>query len=145
MSEDITVSEEILGRGVAFPLQLVGGIVGANAYENQVKQSILLILQTTPGERMMRPDFGAGMETVAFEPMSAITTALAQHRIQEALDRFEPRINVLNVKVNTEQSEGKLMADQSEGKLMVDIQYRVTRTGSVFNLVYPFYIERGVL
>ncbi|HNG37306.1 MAG TPA: GPW/gp25 family protein, partial [Nitrosomonas sp.] len=86
--------------------------------------------------RMMRPDFGAGMETLAFEPMSAITTALVQHRIQEALARFEPRINVLNVTVNTE---------QSEGKLMVDIQYRVTRTGSVFNLVYPFYIERGVL
>ncbi|HMW69273.1 MAG TPA: GPW/gp25 family protein [Nitrosomonas sp.] len=136
MNENSYSSDEILGRGVAFPLQLAGGIVGTNAYENQVKQSILLILQTTPGERMMRPDFGAGMETLAFEPMSAITTALAQHRIQEALDRFEPRINVLNVTVNTE---------QSEGKLMVDIQYRVTRTGSVFNLVYPFYIERGVL
>jgi len=136
MNENGYNSDEILGRGVAFPLQLVGGIVGANAYENQVKQSILLILQTAPGERMMRPDFGAGMETLAFEPMSAITTALVQHRVQETLSRFEPRINVLNVTVNTEQSEGKLMAD---------IEYRVTRTGSVFNLVYPFYIERGAL
>lgn len=136
MNENDNTSDEILGRGVAFPLRLEGGIVGANVYENQVKQSILLILQTAPGERMMRPDFGAGMETFAFEPMTAVTTALVQHRIKETLARSESRINVLAVTVSTE---------LSEGKLLVDIQYRVTRTGSVFNLVYPFYIERGGL
>lgn len=136
MNENDNTSDEILGRGVAFPLRLEGGIVGANAYENQVKQSILLILQTAPGERMMRPDFGAGMETLAFEPINAVTAALVQHRVKETLVRSEPRINVLAVNVSTAPSEGKLSAD---------IQYRVTRTGSVFNLVYPFYIERGGL
>lgn len=134
MSENINTSDEVLGRGVAFPLQLDGGQVGMNAYELHVKQSIWLILQTAPGERMMRPDFGGGMETLAFEPMNATTTALLQHQINETLTQFEPRIELLNVVVS---------AVQDEGKLSADIQYRVKRTNSVFNLVYPFYIERG--
>ncbi len=136
MSEDTNTGDETLGRGVAFPLQLKGGQVGMNAYESQVEQSIRLILRTAPGERVMRPDFGAGMDTLAFEPMNTITTALVQHRVKDTLTRFEPRIEVLNIVVNAKKDEGELHAD---------IQYRVKRTDSVFNLVYPFYIERGAV
>lgn len=136
MSENANTGDEILGRGIAFPLQLARGQVGMNAYESQVEQSIRLILRTAQGERVMRPDFGAGMDTLAFEPMNTITTALVQHRVKEALTRFEPRIEVLNVAVS---------AVKDEGELHADIQYRLKRTDSVFNLVYPFYIERGAV
>lgn len=134
MSQDTRNNDEILGRGIAFPLRLEGGKLGMSAYESQVEQSIRLILRTGQGERVMRPDFGAGMDRLAFEPMSAITVALVQHQVKESLARFEPRIEVLDVTAE---------AKAAEGRLDVAIQYRVRRTDSVNNLVYPFYLERG--
>lgn len=134
MIGDILAGDEILGRGVAFPLRLENGQVGMNAYESQVEQSIRLILGTGPGERVMRPTFGAGMDSLAFEPMNLVTTALLQHRIKESLQQFEPRIEVLNVEISPMPDAGELRAQ---------IEYRVKRTDSVLNLVYPFYLERG--
>jgi uncharacterized protein len=134
MTRDTGSNDEILGRGIAFPLRLEGGKLGMNAYENQVEQSIKLILRTGQGERVMRPDFGAGIDRLAFEPMGAVTVALMQHQVKETLTRFEPRIDVLGVTAETK---------PDEGRLDVAIQYRVRRTDSVNNLVYPFYLERG--
>lgn len=126
--------DDVLGRGIAFPLRLAGGVLGMNAYEAQVEQSIRLILWTAQGERVMRPQYGAGADQLAFEPMNGVTAALVQHRISEALGRYEPRIEIRRVSVSVLSDEGELRAD---------IEYRVKRTDSVFNLVYPFYIERG--
>jgi phage baseplate assembly protein W len=136
MNQDIREGDEILGRGIAFPLRLQGGELGMNAYESQVQQSIGLILRTGQGERVMRPDFGAGMDRLAFEPMNTVTVALVQHGVKEALTRFEPRIEVLGVTAS-------FVEDNQGAKLLAQIQYRVKRTDSVFNLVYPFYVERG--
>lgn len=134
MSQQPMDGDETLGRGIAFPLRLEGGLIGMNAYEDQVRQSILLILRTAQGERVMRPELGAGMDRLAFEPMNAVTATLVQHRAKETLLRYEPRIDVLTVSVE---------ALPDEGRLDVGIQYRVRRTDSVNNLVYPFYVERG--
>lgn len=134
MSDNIKTGDDFLGRGVAFPLRFENGKLAMNAYEDQVKQSIQLILRTMQGERVMRPDFGGGMETLAFEPMNPALTAFLQYRIKDVLIRFEPRIDVLNVLVATA---------EEQGELQVDIQYRVKSTLSINNLVYPFYIEQG--
>src|SRR5215475_13355538 len=124
-----TAGDETLGRGVAFPLQLANGEVGMKEFESQVEQSIRLILATAQGERVMRPDFGAGMETLTFEPMNTVTVAVLQHRLNDTLTQFEPRIELLDVLVS---------AMQNEGELHAEIRYRLKRTNSVFNLVYPF-------
>ena len=134
MDTDTNEGDPVLGRGLAFPLRLANGLIGMNAYDSQVRQSILVILRTGQGERLMRPDFGGGMHKLAFEPMSSATAAVVQHRVQDTLTRFEPRIDVLGVAVTT-------LADA--GQLSVDIRYRVKRTDSIANLVYPFYVERG--
>jgi phage baseplate assembly protein W len=135
MASDDTHGDKILGCGIAFfPLQLEGGTVGMNAYDLQVKQSIRLILGTGAGERVMRPDFGGNLERLAFEPMSAATVSFMQHQVRETLIRFEPRIDVLDVAVTP---------DLENGLLVANIQYRLKRTNSIFNLVYPFYLERG--
>jgi phage baseplate assembly protein W len=134
MNTDIEDGDPTLGRGLAFPLRLASGQVGMNAHDSQVRQSILVILRTGQGERLMRPDFGGGMHKLAFEPMSSATVAVVQHRVQDTLARFEPRIEVLGVAATA-------LADA--GQLSIDIRYRVRRTNSVANLVYPFYIERG--
>lgn len=141
MTSDAREDNEILGRGIAFPLQFHDGQLGMNAYESQVAQSIRLILGTAKGERVMRPDFGAGMERLAFEPNNTVTAILIQRQVQEALLRHEPRIEVLSVTVNTNGSGTN--ESPADGKLYININYRVKVTDSVSNLVYPFYIERG--
>lgn len=134
MSDNTTRGDEVLGRGIAFPLRLSGGKLAMNAYEAQVEQSIRIILRTAQGERIMRPQYGVGADRLAFEPMGGATAAQLRHRITESLTQFEPRIELRTVTVN---------ALPASGELRADIEYRIRRTDSVFNLVYPFYVDRG--
>jgi Bacteriophage baseplate protein W len=131
-------SSEFLGAGIAFPLHVnESGLIAMNALEDHVRQSILLILQTAKGERVMRPDFGARLSDLTFEPVTQATITLAQHYVKEALTRFEPRIVVSQVEITVN--------PQEPDHLLIGLQYRVRSTDTTFNLVYPFYIERGGL
>jgi phage baseplate assembly protein W len=138
MVDDSAAGKEFLGAGLAFPLGLDSqGRLAMRSLEEQVRQSILLILRTGRGERVMRPEFGAGLEQLVFLPLSQTTVALAEHQAREALVRFEPRIELLSL-------VGRL--DPAEpGRLLLELRYRVRRTDTTFNLVYPFYVERGEL
>ena len=69
--------------------------------------------------------------------MTGATAGLVQHEVKDALVRFEPRIDVLKVEVTTDPAQ--------QGVLLIEIEYRVRRTDTTFNLVYPFYLERGIL
>jgi uncharacterized protein len=138
MNSESTESKEFLGMGISFPLSVdANGLIAMNSLEDHVRQSIRLILQTIRGERVMRPDFGASLNDLAFEPLNQATVILAQHHVREALIRFEPRIEVLNV-------EGAI-DPQRQGCLLIHLRYRVRSTDTTFNLVYPFYVERGGL
>lgn len=124
-----------LGRGWAFPVLPDGsGDVTLAVYEEDIRQAIRIILGTTPGERVMRPEFGAGLQALVFEPLSHTTMALARHRVEEALTIWEPRIDNIFVQAT---------ADQLLGRLMIDIRYRVRTTNTFYNLVYPFYLQEG--
>jgi phage baseplate assembly protein W len=126
---------EFLGAGLAFPLGLdEQGQLRMNSLEDHVRQSIGLILETAQGERMMRPDFGAGLRDLAFAPLDAATVALVAHQVRDALVRFEPRVDVDEVTVR---------AGDETGTLLIHLRYRVRRTDTMFNLVYPFYLERS--
>lgn len=139
MSVELDFGDEVLGRGLAFPLRLKDGVLGMNSYESQVEQSIKLILRTVGGERVMRPNFGAGMNTLSFEPLNTVTASLIQNQVRNTLTQYEPRVDVLAVSVTPR-------PDVSQGaRFEVALQYRVRRTNSVFNRVYPFYIEQGEL
>ena len=104
------------------------------AYEMDIQQSIRIILGTAPGERVMRPDFGAGLKTLIFEPMNTTTAALAQYNVQKALTQWEPRIDQITVSVTPQ---------PANGSLSIDIRYRVRLTNVFYNLVYPFYLTEG--
>jgi uncharacterized protein len=129
-------SKEFLGVGWAFPVRPdpAGGDAALAAYEDDVRQAILIVLATDPGERVMRPDFGAGLKALVFEPVGASTAALVRHRVEEALVRWEPRIDSVAVRVT---------ADGSGGRLLVEIDYRIRATNTFYNLVYPFYLLEG--
>lgn len=124
-----------LGRGWAFPVRPASeGDVALVAYEEDIRQAIWIILGTAPGERVMRPDFGCGLQALVFEPINTTTMALARHRVEEALVVWEPRIDNVSVVVT---------ADSPRGLLMIDIHYRVRTTNTFYNLVYPFYLQEG--
>jgi phage baseplate assembly protein W len=129
-------SRAFLGAGWAFPLRVApGGELAQVAYEADIQQAIRIILGTNPGERVMRPDFGAGLNAFVFEPVNPTTMSRLQNRVEGALVDWEPRIDVLGVTV-TRDSAGP-------GRLLIDIKYRVRVTNSVTNLVYPFYLKEG--
>ena len=124
-----------LGVGWAFPPSATaGGDMATAAYETDIQQAIRIILGTAPGERVMRPDFGAGLKTLIFEPMSTTTAALAQYNVQQALVQWEPRIDQVTVTVTPQ---------PATGSLSIDIRYRVRLTNVFYNLVYPFYLSEG--
>lgn len=124
-----------LGRGWGFPVQLSEEKqIALVAFEEDIRQSVLIILGTDPGERVMRPDFGAGLNALLFEPLNTTTMALARHRVEQALITWEPRIDSITVQVK---------ADPPNGRLMIDIRYRIRATNTFYNLVYPFYLQEG--
>jgi phage baseplate assembly protein W len=124
---------EILGSGVAFPLQVDrrGGIALAHD-ETDVDQAIQLILSTAPGERPMRPEFGCGVHDFVFDTIDAGTVARMETEIRSALDRWEPRIDVQKLEFD--------LAGVDRGELMIHIGYRLRATNHMRNLVYPFYV-----
>jgi phage baseplate assembly protein W len=125
-----------LGVGWAFPpgLDATGGIAEAVA-EEDIREAIAIILGTSPGERVMRPDFGAGLDRFVFEPVNAATVTQLQARVRDALIAWEPRIDVLQVSVAAQGDSGNV--------LLIELEYRVRATNAVQNLVYPFYLQEG--
>jgi phage baseplate assembly protein W len=132
---DLDPAKAFLGVGWAFPPQPdEQGEMATVAYEEDIRQAIRIILETRPGERVMRPEFGAGLHALVFEPMSQRTLSLVRHRVQEALVLWEPRIDQVTVQARLE---------APHGRLLLDIRYRVRLTNLFYNLVYPFYLTEG--
>ena len=127
-----------LGVGWAYPARLdARGHTARVAYEEDVRQAILIILGTNPGERVMRPDFGAGLKDFVFELLSTSTLSLIRARVFEALVDWELRIDVQRVRVSFDPSQSE------KGKVLIEILYRVRATNTQHNLVYPFYLQEG--
>ena len=129
------ISSTFLGRGWAFPVKIEAGQAATAAYDEDVRQAILIIIGTNPGERVMRPDFGAGLSAFVFEPLNPATMEALRQRVLEALIDWEPRIDVESVTATAD------VADS--GKVLIEMSYRVRATDSHANLVYPFYLEEG--
>jgi len=124
-----------LGRGWAYPLAPAGDGVEMRAEEALIDQSIRIILGSNPGERVMRPTFGAGLRAFVFEPISTGTLQALRKRVEEALVDWEPRIDVERVTVTADPAD--------PGKVVIDVSYRVRATNTRRNLVYPFYLDEG--
>jgi uncharacterized protein len=126
-----------LGRGWAYPVLTdprTGGVAVAE-YENDVQQSIRIILGTEPGERLMRPDFGCGIHRVVFETMDVETMTRVESAVRESLGKYETRIEILELVVDP--------LHALEGKLLISLTYRIRLTNQIGNLVYPFYFREG--
>jgi phage baseplate assembly protein W len=132
----VPTEREFLGRGWGFPLGLdAAGEIATAADAEDVRQAVRLILATGRGERVMRPDFGAGLDQFVFAPLSAATLALIRHRVEEALIAWEPRIDVAGVRC--------IAHPGAPPRVDVAVEYRIRSTNTFYNLVYPFYLEEA--
>lgn len=124
---------ELLGRGLAFPVSpsLLTRELGLAEGPEKVRQSIFLILETEPGERLMRPTYGCGLRRYLMKPNTVATRALIQREVELALKTWEPRIELNEVRVDRGD-------DPSE--ILISIDYLHTRDRTRGNLVYPFYL-----
>jgi uncharacterized protein len=122
-----------LGKGWNFPVEpLEGpGILPYLDGPEKVRQSIEIILDTEPGERIMRPTFGCGLRRFLMQPNSVATRALIQHDVELALANWEPRIQLTGVSVDP---------GDDPALVYIEIAYVHVRDGRPGNLVYPFYL-----
>ncbi len=124
---------EFIGTGLAFPLQFSPrGDIALATGEHDIEQAMRLILETVPGERVMRPEFGCRAKELIFAPRNSATEALLITYVQDALAMWEPRIDVLDVSISADASQ--------DGAWLVEIAYEIKATHDERSLVHPFYI-----
>ncbi len=133
MDKHIT-DREYIGQGLAFPLQISqqGGLALARG-AHDIEQAIRIILGTSPGERMMRPEFGCRIHELIFAPNNASTRRMIANYVQIALDRWEPRIEVRDI--NTINDPAR------DGGILIEISYRIKDTYDQRSIVYPFFLQ----
>jgi phage baseplate assembly protein W len=127
-------AKTFLGTGLNFPLCTdARGKIVLTSGNQDIEQAIRIILNTRPGERVMRPTFGCRAHELIFEPRSPTTISLLQEYVYEALRIWEPRINLLKVDV---------VADNSnDGALLAQVDYEIKATHDTRSIVHPFFIE----
>ena len=127
---------DFLGSGWAFPFRISpSGGIALQRHERDIDEAIRIILSTAKGERHMRPQFGCGIHELVFEAVDSRTLQRIRSEVEDALLRFEARIEVLGVTIDEDAT--------SEGVLMIELEYRVRRTNQTGNLVFPFYFREG--
>lgn len=126
----------ILGRGWAFPVSFKKGSHTAELSEEEkdIRESLIILLTTTLGERVMRPDYGANMEDLLFESINVTTASIITNRLKRAILLHEPRVNANNI---------DMVPDLANGFIEVTIEYTIIATNTRRNLVFPFYLEEG--
>ncbi|MFK8024803.1 MAG: GPW/gp25 family protein [Ilumatobacter sp.] len=130
---------DIIGRGVSFPLVIDHNGAVALTSGDDVREAIKMIIMTVPGERVMRPGFGCEIWSHVFSPINASTVGQMAHAVRAALARWEPRIQVEQVRVIPLHGDE---AEHGDG-VSIDVEYVLRDTNDRRNLVFPFYTIPG--
>jgi phage baseplate assembly protein W len=130
------MTRAILGSGWKFPLRINGrGGFSLSREEQDVAEAIWIILSTRRGERIMRPEFGCGVQDYVFAPNNAGTRGSIAYQVQQALILWEPRIDVIDVRAADDPGQPNLV--------LISIDYRIRLNNAFHNLVYPFFLLEG--
>ena len=132
-SDRMTGEADFVGTGWAFPLgtNSRGGVAVVSG-PDEIRAAIRMILETTPGERVMRPDFGCGIWDYLFAPLNANTLGGMAQSVREALGRWKPRITLESVSARID--------PDGLGLVLIEVDYAIRATNDRRNLVYPFYV-----
>ena len=132
-------SKAFLGRGWSFPpqfersnevlkLQMV-------SLEEDIRESLAILLATLPGERVMQPSFGCGLNALVFDNVSQSSITKITDLVERAILFFETRITLENLEV--------LVDDESKGLIQIHLDYTIRTINTRSNYVYPFYFQEG--
>ncbi|HUF39607.1 MAG TPA: GPW/gp25 family protein [Anaerolineales bacterium] len=127
------MSDPIIGHGWAFPprIDAQGGLALTDA-ASEIRQAILIILSTSPGQRVMRPTFGCRLHELVFAPNNSLTAAQARRYVEEAIGMWEPRVRLANIDVRPDPSD--------HARLLISVDYEIKASHDRRSLVYPFYL-----
>lgn len=137
----MSIEQSFLGRGWAFPPAFskpAGGRPGEVrmvSADEDIRQSLAILLSTAPGERVMRPEFGCGIKSHVFTDITYGTLAEMKDLIERAVLFFEPRINLDEIRISDRELHN--------GLLEIILLYTIRQTNTRSNMVYPFYIAEG--
>lgn len=126
-----------LGKGWKFPVQVdaTTGRIRMAEGEEDIEESIRIIIRTSKGERLMRPDFGCGLRDFVFGTTDETSLRLIASDVQEAIRIWEPRVKDVEVEVKPDR--------HNNGRVLMSVSYAVRSTNNLFNQVFPFYLEEG--
>jgi phage baseplate assembly protein W len=128
-------NKSFLGTGWSFPPQFTSKGLVTVAAEQDIHESLLILLSTTPGERVMQPLYGCGLKAHVFATLNESSFAVIRDTVEKAILFFEPRVIVERIDVSDD--------DYREGRIQIYVYYRVRATNNRYNLVYPFYFNEG--
>lgn len=128
-------TKSFLGTGWAFPPSFSDKGVLMVSAEQDIRESLYILLSTTPGERIMQPTYGCGLKLHVFDQLNESSVAVMKDIVQKAILFFEPRVTVEQIDISDEEA--------MEGKVNINVIYKVRATNNRYNLVYPFYFSEG--
>ena len=127
------MSEEFIGKGLAFPMKTnPAGQLALVSREREIEEAMRLVLGTAHGERPMRPEFGCGIHDYVFSPADSTTAGRIKFEVEYSLNRWEPRIEVVDVVVTIDAGDRSIV--------YIDVKYALKGTSDPRSLVFPFYV-----
>lgn len=134
-------NKDFLGKGMRFPFQFTrrtGGVfkgtsVSETEAERHIEESIIQILGTKIGSRVIRRDFGSMLRGIVFDPNDPQLDVQIDYIIRSAIEKWEPRVIV-----------GPITIDRSEwkdGRIEIDITFTIIKTNVTRNMVFPFFLS----
>jgi phage baseplate assembly protein W len=129
---------DIIGQGWSFPIKVnaKGGLDWSSG-PDRIQSAIWIILSTSLNERLMMPNFGAGIKDYVFESNSASVRNQLVNEIQKALTQWEPRIQLVSVTATPSPAQ--------ENLVLISIDYQISDTNELYNMVYPFFLQEGTV
>jgi hypothetical protein len=139
MTQEEKTTPSFLGKGWSFPplfsLHQKGVVMVAD--EEDIRQSLQILLSTALGERVMQPKYGCNLDDLLFEPLNTTVRTYIRGLVKQAILIHEPRIRLNDVAIE--------MLDEPSGRVDLVVDYTVRTTNSRYNLVYPFYREEATV
>lgn len=133
MEED--KNRSFLGKGWSFPPEFGGGVnpIRMAESEEDIRQSLIILFSTRPGERVMRPEYGVNLHELVFRNMDLTARTQLTAAIEKAILFWEPRISLNSVSFD--------LSEEVNGVLYILLDYTIRRTNTRSNMVYPYYHE----
>ncbi len=124
-----------LGRGWSFPVSFSKtGFARMSEHEDDIEESLRILLMTYPGERLMQPEYGSRLRDFCFESFSLRMETLIKAEIRRAVLMNEPRVEIDDISV---------VQTERIGVLQINVAYVVCSTNNRRNLVFPFYLNEA--